>query len=458
VTGALVTVAIIAVLLLLNALFVAAEFAIVGAPRAAVERRAGQGDRTARQVADILGDPRRQDRYIATAQLGITVASLGLGMYGEHAVAEWFAAGLHRLGMAEEGGWITAHALASVLAVALLTYFHIVVGEMIPKSLALQQALRTALWVTPPMLAIQKATFLLVVSLNAVGNALLRLFGVDRQETSREHYRTPEELQYIVRESQAGGMLRRESADMVQELLDFGDLAAGEVMVPRVRVVGIPVGATFEQVAGIIRRSPHTRYPVYAGDLDHIIGMVHIKDLFRRLRNRRAVHANDARAVPYLPETADIDTLLKAMRATRTQMAVVMDEHGGTAGIVTIEDLFQEVVGPIEESAHSAPELYRDAGGRVVAAGTVRVDEVGEFLGVVLEHDEVDSVSGLVLALLGRPPVVGDVVEYDDVRFEVTALEGHGVRETVATLLKPPQGEAPPIPPKQPPEVPEAQG
>lgn len=434
--GWMVTILVIVVLLLLNALFVAAEFAIVGAPRAAVERKAAQGDRNAGRVAEILGDPRRQDRYIATAQLGITVASLGLGMYGEHAVAEWIAEALHAAGMGEEGRWITAHSLASVIAVAILTYFHIVVGEMIPKSLALQQALRTALWVTPAMLAIQKLVFVLVVALNALGNGLLRLFGIRRQERSSEHVRTPEELQYIVRESQAGGMLRRESADVVQELLEFGDLTAAEVMVPRVRVVGLPVGASFDEVTRIVRQFPHTRYPIYQGDLDHIVGMVHIKDLFRRLRSRRAVHANDARPVPYLPESADIDMLLKALRAARTQMAVVMDEHGGTAGVVTIEDLFQEVVGDIEEGSHPAT-MRREGEGRAAVAGTVRLDEVGEFLGVVLEHDEVDSVSGLVLALLGRPPVVGDVVEYDDVRFEVTVVEGHGVGEAMATLLRP---------------------
>jgi CBS domain containing-hemolysin-like protein len=434
----LIPIVIIVLLLLANALFVAAEFGIVGAPRASIDRQAAQGGATARKVSDILREPRRQDRYIATAQLGITLASLGLGMYGEHVLAEWIAGGLHAAGF-EAWRWVTAHGLASVLAVAILTYFHIVVGEMIPKSIALQYAARTALWVTPPMLAIQTMVFPVVAVLNAIGNGLLRLFGINRRESSGEHVRTPEELQYIVRESQAGGMLRSESADVVQELLDFADLTAGEVMVPRVRVVGIPVGATFEEVGRIVRSSPHTRYPIYRASLDDIIGMVHIKDLFRRLRSRRDVHANDARPVPYLPETADIDTLLKAMRAARTQMAVVMDEHGGTAGIVTIEDLFEEVVGDIEESEGHRPDMYRDESGRTMVAGTVRIEEVGEFLGVVLEHDEVDSVSGLVLAELGRPPLVGDVVEYDDVRFEVTDVEGHGVGCCAVTPLKPPK-------------------
>lgn len=432
-----VPIVIIAVLILLNALFVAAEFAIVGAPRASIERRAAEGDAAARMVSNILKDPRRQDRYIATAQLGITVASLGLGMYGEHVLAEWIGHWLVGLGPLREAG---AHTLASVLAVALLTYFHIVVGEMIPKSIALQQADKAAVWVTPPVLVVQKVLYPLVIGLNALGNAVLRLAGINRYVASGEHYRTPEELQFIVRESQAGGMLRQESADVLQELLEFGDLTAGEVMIPRVRVVGIPAGATADEMLDILRSSPHTRYPVYEGSLDHITGVVHIKDILRRMPNRRALRPSEVREVPYIPETAEMDTVLAAMRRVNSQMAVVMDEHGGTAGVITIEDLFEEVVGEIEEGWVARPEIHRALDGRLLVAGTVRISEVGEELGLVLEHDEVDTVSGLVLSLLDRPPLVGDVVEYDDVRFEVTAVEGHGVSECAVTPLLLPEG------------------
>ncbi|HLL47701.1 MAG TPA: hemolysin family protein, partial [Longimicrobiaceae bacterium] len=282
----MVSVLIVAALLLANALFVAAEFAIVGAPRVSVERRAAAGDRVARTVLGILRDPRRQDRYIATAQLGITVASLGLGMYGEHALAGWLAPWLDAAGLGELR-WIAAHTVASILAVAILTYFHIVIGEMVPKSLALSQPERTAMWVTPPLLWIQMAVYPVIVVLNAIGNGLLRLAGVDRSTATGEHFRTPEELQFIVRESQAGGLLRKESAELVQELLDWADLTAGEVMVPRVRITGIPLGASYQDVREVVRGHPHTRYPVYRGSLDDIVGMVHVKDLFRRLRSRR---------------------------------------------------------------------------------------------------------------------------------------------------------------------------
>jgi CBS domain containing-hemolysin-like protein len=296
--------------------------------------------------------------------------------------------------------------------------------------------------VTQPLLAVQYLTFPLIALLGWVGNGLLRMMGVDRGGPQPEHVRSPEELQYIIRESEAGGLLRRESANVIQELLEIGDLTAGEVMVPRVRVIGIPVGASFEEVTRIVRRSPHSRYPIYEESLDHILGMVHIKDLFRRLRERRDVHRNDARPVPFVPETSDVDTLIAAMRQARTQLAVVMDEHGGTAGIVTIEDLFEEVVGEIEEGLQARPDLTR-SGDAALAAGTVRLDELGEILGVVLEHEEVDTVSGLVLALLDRPPVVGDAVEYDGVRIVVTAVEGHGVGQAEARLLRPPPSEDP---------------
>ncbi|HEX7239306.1 MAG TPA: hemolysin family protein, partial [Longimicrobiaceae bacterium] len=424
-----------------NALFVAAEFAIVGVPRVSVERRAAAGDRVARTVLHILRDPVRQDRYIATAQLGITVASLGLGMYGEHVLAEWIGHALVSAGLGDLR-WVAAHTVASVLAVAILTYFHIVIGEMVPKSLALQQPERTAMWVTRPILWMQMAVYPAILALNALGNGLLRLVGIDRQEGTGEHYRTPEELQFIVRESQAGGLLRKESAEVVQELLEWGDLTAGEVMVPRVRITGIPVGASFTEVREIVRGSPHTRYPIYRGSLDDIVGMIHIKDLFRRLRNRRSVHENDARSVPYVPETALIETVLSAMREARSQLAVVMDEHGGTAGVITLEDLFEEVVGEIEEgSAVHRPDVHRAPDGTLHVAGTVRLDEVGEELGLVLEHEEVDTVSGLVLSILDRPPTVGDAVVYDDVRFEVVTVEGHGVREAAVTPIAPPLEE-----------------
>jgi CBS domain containing-hemolysin-like protein len=428
----LVPVFIVTALVLLNGLFVAAEFAIVGAPRATVAHLADRGNRRARRVSEILEDPRQQDRFIATAQIGITVASLGLGMYGEHALAEWLA---HYLEPVNTSGWIATHALASVLAIGILTYLHIVVGEMVPKALALQHAAGTVLWVAPVMLGLQRALLPLVVGLNALGNYILHLAGVQRREVGTERYHTTEELQFIIEESQEGGLLRGEAGRILQELFEFGDLTAGEVMVPRVHVVGIPVGAEPDELRALVRRYPHTRYPVHQDNLDNIIGSLHMKDLLRLIVTGRPVTERDARPLPYVPGPAPLDGVLSSMRRHRSQMAVVMDQHGGTAGLITIEDLFEEVVGEIEEGRGRMP-IVRDADGRLHVRGTVRLQELAEPLGHTLEHPKVTTVSGLVLTLLGRPAAVGDVVTHEGARIEVTAVAGRGVQDAVIQRIR----------------------
>jgi CBS domain containing-hemolysin-like protein len=415
-------------LVLLNGLFVAAEFAIVGAPRATMDRLAERGSRAARLVQRILRTPRLQDRFIATAQLGITVASLGLGMYGEHAIAERIAAGMTALRGAE---WAAAHAVASVISIALLTYLHIVLGEMIPKSIALQHAGTSALWITPPMRWIELAVLPIVVGLNGLGNSVLRLFGIHRQITATEQYYTSEELQLVVEESEEGGAIRSEAGQMLLELFEFGDLTAGEAMVPRVSVVGIPADASAEELRDILRETPHTRYPVYEHDLDHILGMVHIKDVLRVLIADQTLSAARIRPLPVVPETAPLDAVLASMKVERTQMATVIDEHGGTAGTITLADLFEEVVGEIDESVTDIPDIRELPDGRLHVLGAVRLGEVGQRFDLDLQHEDVDSVSGLVLMLLGRPPRVGDVVEFGRVRIHVSAVRGRGVAEAI---------------------------
>jgi CBS domain containing-hemolysin-like protein len=435
-SAVLVPVLIVMLLLLLNALFVAAEFAIVGVSRPAIEQRARAGEWRARMVARILGDPTQQDRFIATAQLGITLASLGLGMYGEHLLAQWLATKLELLG-AER--WIAAHSLASIIAVAILTYFHIVIGEMVPKSIALQHAERTVLWIAPLMRVCGWVAHPLVVTLNAVGNAVLRVAGVRRDRVHDEQYRTPEELAYLVHESQQSGLLRSNQAQIVAELLDFGELTAGEIMVPRVRVAGIPLGAALGDVLVTLRARPFTRYPVYEGTMDSVVGMLHVKDILRCIPECATLGMAEVRAVPYLPATARVDQVIATLRAARSQMAVVMDEHGGTAGILTVEDLFEEVVGDVGDEAAGGADIRRE-GGAVLCTGVTRLETLGDMLGVELGRDDVDTVSGVVLAMLGGPPQVGDAVVVSGVRIEVLALRGHGVAEARATFALP--GEA----------------
>jgi CBS domain containing-hemolysin-like protein len=415
----------------INGVFVAAEFGLIASPKPSLERRSSHGDRLARRVLGVLTSPARQDQYVATAQLGITLASLGLGMYGEHELARIFESHLRGLSLASEA------ALATTLALAILTILHIVLGEMVPKGIALQNPERAAALAYWPMQTMLVVFYPFVAVANATARLCLRLVGIRRARNAHEQIYTPEELQLIVEESQRGGALRGESADILHELFEFGELIASQAMVPRVRVVGIPVGATPEALRQIILKNRRTRYVVYDGDLDHIVGVLHAKDLLKRLMQNEAVTATDVRRIPVVPATASLDDVLATLQRDRAHVAVAIDEHGGTAGIISLEDLFEEVVGDIDEGAPKAPPIVASPDGSLRVAGTVRLDELGQHFDLDLEHEEVDSVSGLVLARLGRPPVVGDSVEYGRIRLDVTATSGRGVQEVRASVLPP---------------------
>lgn len=418
--------AIIAGLVLINGIFVGAEFALIRAPRLRVEQLAAQGGRSARWLARVLHEPRLQDRYVVTTQLGVTFASLGLGMFGEHAMAERLVPVLDGLGVVAP---VVAHTVASAASLLLLTYVHVVFGEMLPKIVALGRPLSFALAITPFVLAVRSVLYPIVAAVEWTSHRLLRAVGIDRRESGSGAVHTMRELQHVVLQSQEGGLLDKESGDVLYDLFEFGELTAGEAMVPRVAIEGIPLDCRPEQMLKILQTSRHTRYPVFEDDLDDIVGMVHVKDLLMHLRSRKRLQRETVRRVPFLPETARLDRVLATMRRARSHMVIVMDEHGGTSGLLTEEDLFEEVFGNIEEATHPADAVESPRRSELHVAGTLRLDELGEQLDMEVEHEEADTVSGLVLMLLERPAAVGDVVTHAGLRFEVTEVEGRGVKE-----------------------------
>ncbi len=424
----LFVVLIVALLILLNGVYVAAEFALVTVSRVNVEQGANKGQRLAVVLRGILRDQRQQDRYIATTQLGVTLASLGLGMYAEHTLAQGLATWFEALGSAQ---WFAAHAVASVIAVAMFTVLHVVLGEMVPKSLALASPRRAAFLTLPVALATRLAFYPLVGSLEWASHRILKLMGIDRSAASMSQYHTEEDLLQIVDESRKGGKLRTEAGKVVMDLLAFGSLKAEDVMVPRVNFLGVELGSTADDLAKILGRVQHTRYPVYQESLDHIIGMVHIKDLITLVRDGRTLDQDSVRPIPFVPENMDVNRVLGVMRRDRTHIVVVMDEQGGTAGLLTMKDLFDEVAGPIEEAHHKdpRPEVYRDPRGQLRVAGTVRLDELAGAVGYTLPKSDAETVSGLVLLYLGRPAIVGDAVTHGNLHLLVVAVEGRGVKE-----------------------------
>lgn len=415
-------------LVAINAVFVAAEFAIVGVSKAAIERLSIKGDPRARQVLRVLEDSKTRDRFIATSQIGITVASLALGMFGEHALAAGISNLFARIGF--ESGTV-AHFFASALAIGILGFFHIVLGEMVPKTLALANIDRAALLLTPMVLGLRMILYPFVGTLNVIGQLTLRMFGIKKQTEDHERTYTADELRYVLRESQEGGKLRTEAGKLMLRLFEFGNLTAGEVMVPRVRVTGIPVGAPSIDVAGVLRHTVHTRYPVYDGDLDHIVGMIHVKEALRRVIKGKPILRQHTRAAPFVPLTATLDVVMETMGRSRAQMVVVMDEQGGTAGILTIEDIFEEVIGEIDERPTDQPDVWKDDLGRIRASGTARLSELNEVLATPIAEDGVTTVGGLVLHVLGRPAKDGDVVTFGRYTIEVRSTMGRGVRECI---------------------------
>ncbi|MCA8958610.1 MAG: HlyC/CorC family transporter, partial [Planctomycetes bacterium] len=366
-------------LVVLNGLFVAAEFAIVGVSRAALGHRAEGGHRGARRVLAVLDDPRRQDRYIAATQLGVTAASLGLGMYGEHAVADRLVLLFAWLGAA---GTVTAHVVASIGAVALMTFLHVVLGEMVPKSIALSRPVGAVSFTAPMAMTTQRLFLPAVVLLEFLSNRLIRLFGIDRSQVHGSAHHTAEDIAHIVEVSRAAGGIGSESGKALAEVFDFAQQKAYDVMVPRVSLYALELGATPEQIGSVIKEEQHTRYPVYVGDLDEIVGIVHIRDLLRLLQKWKPLTRASVWPITFVPETMTLDRVLAAMRRDKTHAVVVMDEHGGTAGMLTVKDLFEEVAGSIEEgedSLEGTSEAFRDAQGRLHVLGSLRLVELAEL-------------------------------------------------------------------------------
>ncbi len=410
----------IAVLLLAaNAFFVASEIALLAARRARIEELAEEGDARAQVAAAAL---RELSVTFSGAQLGITMASLGLGAVAEPAVVDLLEP---LVGAAVPAGARAATAFA--IGLAIVVFLHIVVGEMVPKNLALARAERISLKVARPFRWFVVAFRPVILALNASANALVRAVGVEpRQEIGLVH--SPEEIALLLRESRREGVLPPQEAEVLSAALSLGELDAEAAMTPRVDLAAVPVDAGAGEVLDLARATGFTRFPVYHGNLDNIVGVVHAKDvLVRDLPELRELSVAELiRPIPAVPESRDIERLLRDMRRDRSHMVLVVDEFGGTAGIVTLEDVLEELVGEIEDEFDPSipPEAVRELGrGEWMVLGTVRRDELPDHIGLQLEGES-ETVSGWLTERLGRLVEPGDEVFVDGWRLAVHDLEG----------------------------------
>ncbi len=429
----LILFAIIFVLVLINGFFVAAEFAIAAVPATRMAQLAETGSSTAASVLRILREPKRMSSYLSTVQAGITLASLGLGMYGEHAVAELLVGPLEALGRLGEA---LAHTIATVLAVAMLTYLHVVLGEMVPKSLALQNPEGAAIQLVGIMAIIERILRPLTVILTWLGDRVLRLIGISASD-SYGGLNTASELEYIVDESHERGLIESQQQIVLENVIDFGERSVAQVMTPRTRIVAIPVDATPDSTLDLIGEARFSRYPVYNGDRDHIIGVFHVKDLARQIVNQSSADVQLVsllpvfdlrtllREVAFVPETMSLEKTLDLFRQRQVQIAIVIDEFGGTAGLVTLEDLAEEIVGEIRDEfdAEEIAPITQLAKNQLRVRGDLLLDELNQLYELNLDSEITNTVGGLIQSKLGRNARSGDVIDLDGVYYTVESLD-----------------------------------
>jgi CBS domain containing-hemolysin-like protein len=402
-------------LVLLNGFFVAAEFSLARARTTRLEQLAEQGRGSAvlarEQVQHI-------DRYLAACQLGITLASLGLGWLGEPAFAQLLEPVFESVGL----GAATSAATAVIIAFVIITVLHVVFGELAPKSIAIQKAETTVLATSWPLEIFRKVFSPFIYLLNGAGNWVVRVLGVE-PATESELASTPEDLQILIAQSEEGGALEPEEADMLEGVFGLGETLTRDIMTPRPEVTTLSADSAVREALAEALRTRHSRFPVLNGD--GVLGVVHLSQLARGLLEEGENVPVRRLAGPalFVPETQPVDELLRQLQARRASMAVVLDEYGDFSGVVTVEDVIEEIVGEIDDERDRGPAVDQQPDGRLVVRGHVSLEDLRDH-GVDLVDETVTSVGGLVFTRLGRLPRTGDVVEADGWRLTVEATRG----------------------------------
>lgn len=418
----LLNIIVVALLLLTNGFFVASEFALVNVRQTKMAQLAKDGNKTAELVCQEI---EHLDKYIAAVQLGITIASIGLGWVGEATLASVLEPLLDWLPYIEKT--VAVHTVATGIAFFVITFMHVVIGELMPKSIALQYPERTALFIANPMKHIASLFKPFIYLLNGFGNALLRLIHIS-PATSSHSVHTPEEIGMIIDASYNEGILNETEKDMLQNIFKFSDKDAKQVMVPRPDMVAIPMDITFEELEEIILNNQYTRYPVYNEDLDHVLGLLHVKDLYAMTANKNEFDIKSMlREVKFFPETVSLDKLVRDFKINKIQMAVIVDEFGGTSGLITLEDILEEIVGEVQDEFDTDEEadIVKIADNEYIANGIMRIDEFAKYFDrEIPEEEDVETIAGIILKRLDRIAEVNDTVDFDNFTLTVSELDG----------------------------------
>ncbi|MFL5513580.1 MAG: hemolysin family protein [Gemmatimonadales bacterium] len=427
----------ILVLVVANAFFVAAEFALVSARRTRIEAMVRQGDRKAKAVQAAQQDLYRQ---LSAAQLGITVASILLGFVAEDTVAfflrDWFASLPTWLSFLARGG------IASVIAISLISFLHVVFGEQAPKALAITYPEWVSRWVATPLLIFSWITRPATGLLNSSANWLIRLMGIKDAASELERIHSPEEIRMLVEQSEEGGGLQQQDARLLEGVFEFSEKTAQEVMTPRTQMAALEADLTVEAAADQVAIHGRSRYPAYTESLDDIIGVVHAKDILSALRSRPGQTIRVIMRSPlFVPGTREVEDVLADMKRLKTHLAIVLDEYGGTAGLVTMEDLLEEIVGPIYDEHDPQDRSGPDEGGPRLD-GSLPISEFNTEYEGTLDDTDYTTIGGYVFGQLGRLPRVGDRVTAGPFTFEVVEMDGRRVKTIRLHVSRPEEAGA----------------
>lgn len=363
------------------------------------------------------------DKTIAAVQLGITISSIGLGWVGESTLVRLIEPVFHFLPEAWRG--FATHSLAVTLAFSLITFMHVVIGELMPKSIALQFPERTTLFVARPMYAITKIFTPFIFLLNGLGNWLLSLIKIPPAHSAHIVH-SVEELDMIINESHKEGVLNDTEKEILQNVFKFSDTLAKQVMVPRPDVVSVPIDITTEDLNKLIIENQYTRYPVYSDDLDHVLGILHVKDVYPLMVEGREVNLKEIIREPILvPETMTMDNMVLEFKEKKSQMAIVIDEFGGVSGLITLEDVLEEIFGEVQdefdEEEADIRQIYEN---EYVANAMMRLDEFSEYFDIKFDDEDVDTIGGLVVKYLGHIAKENDITTIGDFTFKVLETDG----------------------------------
>jgi CBS domain containing-hemolysin-like protein len=411
----------LAVLLLVaaNGFFVASEFALVTVRRTRIDELVAEGKPLAKVVRRILDDI---DAYIAATQMGITMASIGLGWIGEPALASMIEPVFRFLPAPIAA--TTSHSIAVAIAFAIVTALHIVFGELAPKTIALERAEATALLVVKPTELFMKLFWPFIRVLNGAGQTVVRMLGL-RSKGGHAMVHSEEELKMLVTASQEAGVLEEDEEQMLHRVFGFGDLTAGQIMTPRTEVVAVAADAPRDAIIEVFAAGRHTRLPVYRTDLDDVIGFLHVTDLLRALPSGGAVDAGAlAREALTVPDTIGADDLLAEMRRRRVREAIVIDEYGGTAGMVTFESLMERIIGDTGGEFGGSARIVVRMDGSADIDGLALVGDINTQFGLHIDEETFNTVGGYVLGRLGRRARVGDTIDVEGRRMRVEQLDG----------------------------------